>query len=97
MQRIEIFSTEAVQEDFFEMLERETGITNYSYVTGTCGSGNQGKRIGDSVWPERNFTFICYVKDEMIERILEVAKRMKDLFPNDGIEMFSSEATGYTL
>lgn len=97
MQRVEIFSTEAVKQDFLALIEEEAMLTNYSIIPGSHGVGNKGKRLGDSVWPERNFTFVCYVGDEQLEKVINVAKKVKLLFPNEGISLFTAAASQYEL
>ncbi len=97
MQRIEVMSTEAVQDEFLEMVRNEAGIQTYSVIPQTHGSGNKGVRLGDSVWPEKNFIFICYADDQEFAKIEKIAKKIKMVFPNEGITMFSVTATTHPL
>ena len=89
--RAEIISNQSVQDDIIEMLEQEIPEIQYTVIPDCQGRGAHSKKLGDTVWPELNFTLFSYVSEEDAEKIKAVIKVIKEKFPKEGISLFFSQ------
>ena len=89
MVRLELIANRSVEEDFFDLLT-ERGLANVAYtkVPVVFGSGNAGPRQGDHVWPEENFLLMMYCDEGIADRLTEVVRELKKVFPDEGIALF---------
>lgn len=89
MVRLELIANRSVEEDFFDLLAgRGMADTAYTKVPVVFGSGRTGPRQGDHVWPEENFLLIMYCEEAIADRITDMVRDLKKIFPNEGIKLF---------
>lgn len=91
MVRVEVISTQAVQSDLVERLERHHILSHYTIVPAVYGSGNSGKRLGDGVWPEENFLLITYCEKDQAKKMSKLVDDLRQLLPHEGIAFFATE------
>lgn len=88
MKRLEIFANRSVQEDLLEALHEAALAEYYSLIPLVHGVGKKGPRMGDSVWPEENFSLVIWCDSEEALLVAEVVKGIKGRFPDEGIRLF---------
>ena len=93
MQRLEIIANRSVEEDLYDILRRRELSPFYTKLPEVHGVGDSGPRMGDHVWPEENFVLIVYCEDSEAAALKDAVAALKELFPEEGIKMFSVEAT----
>jgi nitrogen regulatory protein PII len=89
MKRIEIIANHSVEEDLMDAFTMAGVVKHFTKIPTAHGSGRQGQRTGETVWPEENFVLIVYCEEKEAEAIAEIVGRVKKLFPNEGIKMFT--------
>ncbi|MFP3959998.1 MAG: PG0541 family transporter-associated protein [Spirochaetaceae bacterium] len=92
MQRVEIIANRSVEEDLEDEFRRRGLSPSYTKLPEVHGAGTSGPRMGDHVWPEENFVLVIYCDDEETPGLKEAVSAVKQLFPDEGIRMFASEA-----
>lgn len=91
MIRIEVVGNRSIQEDFFELLEREGVGLHYTLIPEAHGNGYSGMRRGDHIFPEENFVFFSWVEDEDRGRVIkDIVEELRTRFPDEGIAFFVS-------
>lgn len=88
MIRIEIFANNSVEENILESLAKEGVGKLYTKFSGVLGVGNTGPRMGDSVWPEENFSLVIWCEEEEALAIKKAVYTVKEKFPGEGIKFF---------
>jgi len=91
MKRIEIIANRSIEEDMFEVFEKEGIARNYTKVPIVVGVGNSGPRMGDHIWPEENFMLIVYCEDDEAAAIRREVEKLKEFFKTEGIKIFEIE------
>jgi nitrogen regulatory protein PII len=88
MKRIEIIANHSVEEDLLEALALAHVARNYTVIPTAHGSGRQGRKTGDTTWPEENFILFVWCEEEEARAIGEVVASIKAKFPHEGIKLF---------
>ncbi len=90
--RIEIIANQAVEEDLLDRLQAHKAGSRYTKVAPAFGRGTSGERHGDHIWPEESFIMLVYCDADERDRIIQAVQEVKQLFPDEGIKLFSFEA-----
>jgi hypothetical protein len=88
MKRLEIIANRAIEEDMFDIFERQGIAQHYTKVPEVHGVGNSGPHHGDHIWPEENFILIIYCEEEEARKIRSAIKELKEFFTQEGIKLF---------
>ena len=88
MYRAEIISNQSVEDDIVELLEEELPQIQYTIIPDCQGRGSKTKKLGDTVWPEMNFTLFTYVDLEDAKKIKAIIQAVRQKFPSEGISLF---------
>ncbi len=88
MKRVEIIANRSVEEDLMDAFAKAGVVKHYTKYPVVHGIGNSGPRMGDPVWPEENFSLICYCGEAEAARIREIAAEVKKSFPDEGLKVF---------
>ena len=89
MKRVEIIANRSVEEDLMERLAQAGLDGAYTKFPVVHGSGRQGRREGETVWPEENFVLVLYCEEEDAGRLEAMIAELKVKFPLEGIKIFS--------
>ena len=89
MFRVEVIANRSVEESILDALRHENAGRHYTKYPNILGVGNSGPRMGDAIWPEENFIFVFWCKEEEVSAIERAVVSVKTKFPNEGIKMFS--------
>jgi hypothetical protein len=95
--RAEIISNQSVQDDIIETLEQVIPGIEYTIIPDCQGRGIHSKKLGDSTWPELNFTLFSYVSKEDALKIKDALTGIKKKFPKEGISFFFTQAVEEVL
>ena len=95
MKRIEIICNRSIEEDLFDIFEKNSVTKYYTKVPIVHGVGSSGPRMGDSIWPEENFMLIIYCDDNEAEIIKKSVEQLKEYFKDEGVKMFETELVCY--
>lgn len=90
MKRIEIYLSEAIDDDFGALLAKYN-ILKFSKLNPTMGQGNTTPMLDNDVWPGRNTTFIIYTDNE--EPITKAIAELREKFPKEGIAAYLTLCT----
>jgi len=88
MYRAEIISNQSVQDDVIELFEEEMPDIQYTIIPESMGRGLHTKKLGDTTWPEMNFTLFTYVNKSDAKKIKAIIQAIKEKFPSEGISLF---------
>jgi len=91
MYRVEIISNQSVQDDIMELLEQEIPGIQYTILPNCQGRGTRAKKLGDSVWPEMNFTCCVYETESNARKIKAIINAIKEKFPQEGIAVYFTQ------
>ncbi|MDR2343742.1 MAG: hypothetical protein LBD86_04335 [Spirochaetaceae bacterium] len=86
--RIEIIANLTVEENIMDALRTEGVAKFYTKIPSVHGTGRQGPRMGDAVWPEENFVMVVWCEMDEALSIERAVNRVKESFPNEGIKLF---------
>jgi Nitrogen regulatory protein P-II len=92
MKRFEIICDITIEDELIILLDSIAGINGYTKISPAHGTGKQGPRRGDHVWPEENALFIVYLDDEYSEQLIEEINKKREQFPRNGIAGFITES-----
>ncbi len=87
--RVEIIANQAVEADLFDRMEALQCGQMYTKMFPVFGKGKSGSRHGDHIWPEENILLLFYCSPEERDRIITAAKQVKQMYPDEGIKIFS--------
>ncbi|QQO09755.1 PG0541 family transporter-associated protein [Breznakiella homolactica] len=88
MKRIEIMANNSVEENILEAF-LDAGVGKYyTKYNSVHGVGRSGPKMGDSVWPEENFTLVIWCDEDEARMIHDALAKVKERFPDEGIKMF---------
>ena len=93
LKRVEIIFSAAVDEDFAEGFKKNKIGSHFTKISGVTGAGFSNPKLGDSVWPQLNEMIIVYCPKEEAEKIVELAKEIREKYPMEGIACFMSKAS----
>ena len=96
MTRVEIIANHSVEENILEALARENAGKHYTKYHGVLGVGSAGPRMGDAIWPEENFALVIWCGEEEVIAIKRAIAKVKEIFPGEGIKMFTLSASAGT-
>ena len=88
MIRVEIFANHSVEENVFEAFKLEGVGKHYTKFPSIFGVGRSGSRMGDSVWPEENFSLVIWCEEDEAKGIAKAVAEVKKQFPDEGIKIF---------
>jgi hypothetical protein len=89
MIRVEIIANHSVEENVLEALAKEGVGKYYTKYPSILGVGSTGPRMGDSVWPEENFSLVIWCEGDEERGIRQAVNSVKEKFPDEGIKLFS--------
>ena len=89
MKRVEIIANRSVEEDIMEALAAAGAAKHYTLIPVVHGSGRQGRRTGETTWPEENFDLVIYCDEEEERAIAAAVASVKARFEHEGIKIFS--------
>ena len=92
MVRLELIANRAVEDDLYDLFKARNLNPYYTKMSEVQGHGNSGRRQGDHVFPEENFILIMYCDEYVADSIAEAVKELKQVFPAEGVVLFSSSA-----
>ena len=73
MKRIEVFLTQAIEEDFIDYFEKackeENEKCKFTKIENIMGQGNTSPKMGDPVWPQLNVMIIIYCNEKIAKRV----------------------------
>ena len=88
MLRVEIIANHSVEENVLEALKEHGVGKYYSLYPEITGVGTCGPRMGDAVWPEKNFAMVIWCEEEEAKGIELAVKEVKEKYPDEGIKVF---------
>lgn len=92
LKRVELIFSAAVDEDFMEGFKKEGIGAHFTKISGVTGAGFSNPKLGDSVWPQLNEMIIVYCPKDEAKKIIELAEKIRDKYPMEGIACFVSKA-----
>lgn len=91
MVKTEIYANRSVEEDILDEIEKGIPDINYSLIENVQGRGRNGTRRGTAIWPELSVLYVIFGDREQASVIAEAVRRVKNIFPNEGIKIFQFE------
>jgi hypothetical protein len=96
MKRIEVFLSQALEEDFRQHWEDaciKMGIKcKYSKIDNVTGQGESDPRLGNSVWPQFNTEYIVFCEENALDEIRKILDFLHKEYPNEDAAAFVSDA-----
>ena len=92
LKRVELIFSAAVDEDFMDGFKKKGIGAHYTKISGVTGAGFSNPKLGDSVWPQLNEMILVYCSKEEAEKIVDLAKDLREKYPMEGIACFVSKA-----
>ena len=92
LKRVELIFSAAVDEDFMDGFKKKGIGAHYTKISGVTGAGFSNPKLGDSVWPQLNEMIIVYCSKDEAEKIVDLAKGLREKYPMEGIACFVSKA-----
>jgi hypothetical protein len=92
LRRLEIIFSQAIEDDFFELFEKEQVGKNFTRFPAVTGSGFSTPKLGNDVWPQLNAMLIIYCSKEEAEKIRAIVNRIRHQYPTEGIACYISKA-----
>ncbi|WP_455382199.1 PG0541 family transporter-associated protein [Salinispira pacifica] len=92
MVRLELIGNRAVEDDLYDLFRKQDLNPYYTKLAEVQGFGDSGTRKGDHIFPEENFVLIFYCDEEIADRIGEVVRELKLIFPSEGIVLYRTAA-----
>lgn len=92
LKRVELIFSAAVDEDFMDGFKKKGIGAHYTKISGVTGAGFSNPKLGDSVWPQLNEMIIVYCSKDEAEKIVDLAKDLREKYPMEGIACFISKA-----
>lgn len=94
MIRVEIIANQSVEENILEALKFAGAGKHYTKFPNILGVGSTGPRMGDSIWPEENFSLVIWCDEEEGRKIERAVADVKKIFPGEGIKVFGLPESG---
>lgn len=88
MIRFELFANKSLQDDLVAAVERALPETGYTLFPVVHGKGFQDRKLGTSVWPEENFSIVCYVDEAAAGAFREAVRAIKAEYPTEGLVVY---------
>lgn len=93
LKRVELIFSAAVDEDFMDGFKKKGIGAHFTKISGVTGAGFSNPKLGDAVWPQLNEMIIVYCPKDEAEKIIELAEKIRDKYPMEGIACFVSKAS----
>lgn len=91
MKKIEIICNNSIYEDFEEILS-DLQVRTFTKIENVHGSGSEGQKWGDAIWPQENFILMIYCEEAESQKIIDAFRALKNNFPSEGLKLFLSDA-----
>lgn len=92
MKRVEVFLTQAIEEDFIayfeEACKKEKEKCKFTKIENIMGQGNTSPKMGDPVWPQLNTMIIIYCEEKIAGRIADIMKKLHKQYVGEGAAAF---------
>lgn len=92
MKRIEIFLTQAIEEDFIDYFEKackeENEKCKFTKIENIMGQGNTSPKMGDPVWPQLNVMIIIYCNEKIEKRVAGIMDVLHKQYVGEGAAAF---------
>lgn len=92
MKRVEVFLTQAIEEDFIAYFEEackaEKEKCKFTKIDNIMGQGNTSPKMGDPVWPQLNTMIIVYCEEKIVSRIAEIMNKLHKQYVGEGAAAF---------
>ena len=85
MKRIEVFLTQAIEEDFIDYFEKACKFTKIENI---MGQGNTSPKMGDPVWPQLNVMIIIYCNEKIAKRVAGIMDVLHKQYVGEGAAAF---------
>ncbi len=92
LKRVELIFSAAVDEDFMDGFKKKGIGAHYTKISGVTGAGFSNPKLGDAVWPQLNEMILVYCSKDEAEKIIDLAKDIREKYPMEGIACFVSKA-----
>lgn len=92
LKRVEVIFSAALDEDFVEGFKKNKIGSHFTKISGVTGAGFSNPKLGDAVWPQLNEMLIVYCPKDEAQKIVELAEKIRDKYPMEGIACFVSKA-----
>ncbi len=86
--RLEIIANHSMRDEIIADL-KAVNCHNFTEIPVAYGEGRQEPKQGDATWPESNFIIIIYNTKEITDAVIESIQALKEIYPTEGIKMFS--------
>ncbi|MDR0497379.1 MAG: hypothetical protein LBH42_07180 [Treponema sp.] len=90
MIRLEIIANHSVEENILDAFQKKGVGKYYTKYSSISGVGTSGHRMGDAIWPEKNFSLIIWCEKDEARVIRQAVMEIKKQYPDEGIKMFGS-------
>jgi len=77
----------ALDDEMFDLL-KESGITDFTKISGITGSGESGPHMGTNIWPATNNMLFIAVTAAQLGTLRKAGKRLSASFPGEGLRGF---------
>ncbi|PKN19663.1 MAG: hypothetical protein CVU71_04625 [Deltaproteobacteria bacterium HGW-Deltaproteobacteria-6] len=69
---------------------KKAGYKSYTKMHGATGEGRESEpKLDTHYWPGRNNTLLLGVPDDEIQKLVELAKKLKEAHPRAGLRAFT--------
>lgn len=90
--RLEIITSQALEEDFNEEFKENKVAARYTKLANVMGAGYSNPRLGDAIWPQLNIMYIIYCEESEAEKIIAICQKLREKYVAEGIACFKSTA-----
>lgn len=90
--RLEIITSQALEEDFTEEFKEQKVAARYTKLANVMGAGYSNPRLGDAIWPQLNIMYIIYCEEAEAEKIIAICQKLREKYVAEGIACFKSTA-----
>ncbi len=90
--RIEVITSQALEEDFNEEFKENKVAARYTKLANVMGAGYSNPRLGDAIWPQLNIMYIIYCDEAEAQKIIAICQKLREKYVAEGIACFKSSA-----
>ena len=87
MKMVMIVYNHALDDEMFDTL-KESGITDFTKITGVTGAGESGPHMGTNIWPATNNMLFVAATADQIKTLKKIGKQLSASFPEEGLRGF---------
>ncbi len=91
MKRIEIFCSQAIEEDFIKGFT-ENKIKCYTEFPEVRGTGYSTPKLGSDIWPQLNCMFILFCTKSDAAIVKEIVTSIREKYKDEGIACYVGKA-----